>query len=81
MEVLQNLFCFNIFIGDLTMDIETDLTAFLANGLGKKTSKYSEKQNCNFSLVTSTEVLKSLWNHSTEENTKCFKNESRGILQ
>lgn len=35
MEVLWNLFCFNIFIGDLTMEVESDLIAFLANGLGK----------------------------------------------
>lgn len=32
-------------------------------------------------MVTLTEVLKSLWNYSTEENTKWFKNESRGTLQ
>lgn len=31
--------------------------------------------------LTSTEILKSLWNDSTEDNTKWFKNESRGILQ
>lgn len=35
-EVLWNLFCFNIFIGDFTMEIESDLVAFLANGLKKK---------------------------------------------
>lgn len=39
MEVLWNLFCFNIFIGDLTMEMESDLVAFLANGLGKKPQK------------------------------------------
>lgn len=34
-EVLWNLFCFNIFIGDLIMEIKTDRITFLVNGLGK----------------------------------------------
>lgn len=36
MEVLWNLFSSIFSIGDLTMEIESDLVAFLANGLGKK---------------------------------------------